>query len=139
MLLFWPMCNCTSLFICFAACVPSDHRPIFCTHTHTFLLAQQLQPQCLCCFCSVSAFEAESKVAFAKLEDFLTEASILQVCTSLLCASLSLQEQHSQLMLVFIIITPLQDITINWQYCTCTTRLMHRAGDVSLSCSQLAI
>jgi len=33
----------------------------------------------------VSAFEAESKVAFAKLEDFLAEAAILQVCTSLLC------------------------------------------------------
>ncbi len=138
MLLFWPMCNCTSLFICFAACVPSDHRPIFCTHNpHIFV--GPAAPTSMCCFCSVSAFEAESKVAFAKLEDFLTEASILQVCTSLLFASLSLQEQRSQLMLVFIIITPLQDITINWQYCTCTTRLMHRAGDVSLSCSQLAI
>lgn len=76
---------------------------------HTFLLAQQLQPQCLCCFCSVSAFEAESKVAYAKLEDFLTEAAILQVCMSLLCQP-SLEDQRFHLMLVFITITSLQDI-----------------------------
>jgi hypothetical protein len=58
---------------------PQTHR------LHILLLAQQLQLQRLCCFCSVSAFEAESKVAFAKLEDFLAEAAILQVCMSLLC------------------------------------------------------
>ncbi len=89
---------------------------------YTFFLAQQLQPQCLCCFCSVSAFEAESKVAFAKLEDFLAEAAILQVCTCLLCQP-SLQDQRSHLMLVFVIIISLQDITINGQYCTCTMPL----------------
>ena len=112
----------------------AEHSPILCTHIHIFL-AQQLQPQCLCCFCSVSAFEAESKVAYAKLENFLAEAAILQVCTSLLCQPFLARSALSADACV-ITITSLQDITINRHY-TCTTTLMHLAGAVLLSCSQL--
>ncbi len=77
-----PLCSPVLRYAFCISCRPQPH-PL-----HTLLLAQQLQPQCLCCFCSVSAFEAESQVAFAKLKDFLAEAAILQVCMSLLCQPL---------------------------------------------------